>query len=91
MAIEKQIIIDKIEVLEQGQIQIRQKTNIIENGNIISSAFHRKVITPDLGDLSFEDPKVQAIANAIWTDEVKYNYKQFVRNNAVDAASMETA
>jgi len=42
--ITKEVVIDKIEVLEQGQIQVRQITRIIEEGEVISSSFHRHVI-----------------------------------------------
>ena len=74
MTLEKQIVIDKIEVLEMGQIQIRQATKIIEDGEVISQSFHRHAITPDHEDITDQDSKVQAIANAIWTDEVKQTW-----------------
>ena len=68
--LEKKIAIDKIEVLETGQIQVRQATRIIEDGKVISQAFHRHICDPDKTDMSDQDPKVQAIAATVWTSEV---------------------
>jgi len=76
--IDKQIIIDKIEVLEMGQIWVRTATKIIEDGIETSRYFHRHVITPDHADLSDQDLKVQAIANVVWTDDVKQNWQTFI-------------
>ena len=69
MALEKVVVIDKIEVLEGGSIQVRQATKIIENGNELSSSFMRWALIPG-DDLTGQDPKVVAIANAIWTAEL---------------------
>ena len=74
MALTKKAVIDKMEVLEDGQIQIRTANRILEDGEVISQSFHRKVITP-LDNISGEDAKVQAIANAHWTQEVKDAYQ----------------
>jgi hypothetical protein len=69
MTLEKQSIVDLIEVLENGCIQVRTKTAILEDGKAISSQFHRHVVTPG-ADVSAEDVKVQAIAASIHTPEV---------------------
>lgn len=69
MAFEKQIIVDLIEVIENGSIQVRTKTAIVEDGKVISSQFHRHVVVPG-ADVSGEDSKVQAIAASIHTPEV---------------------
>jgi hypothetical protein len=65
MALEKQTIVDKIEVIENGNVQVRTATRIVEYGNVISTSYHRHVLTNG-DDISNEDPKVQAICNAIW-------------------------
>ena len=77
MALTKKSVVDKIEVLEDGQIQIRTANRILEDGVIISQSFHRKTIAP-LDDISGEDARVQAIANATWTAEVKTAYQDMV-------------
>tara|TARA_R100001086_G_scaffold243347_1_gene172073 strand:+ start:31 stop:282 length:252 start_codon:yes stop_codon:yes gene_type:complete len=71
MSITKEIEIAKIEVVGQYKaIQVRTDTVIKEDGKEISRSPHRHVIHPDM-DISDEDAEVQAIANAVWTDEIK--------------------
>jgi hypothetical protein len=74
MALEKVIIVDRIEVIENGCIQVRTKTAIKEDGVEISSKFHRHVVAPG-ADVSGEDAKVQAIAASIHTAEVVAAYE----------------
>jgi len=74
MALEKIISVDLIEVVENGCIQVRTKTAIMEDGKQISGSFHRHVVAPG-DDYSAEDAKVQAIAASIHTAEVIAAYK----------------
>jgi hypothetical protein len=74
MALEKITLVDLIEVVENGCIQVRVKTTINENGVEISSKFHRHVVVPG-ADVSAEDAKVQAIAASIHTPEVIAAYE----------------
>jgi len=91
MALTKEIIVDKIEVLEMGQIQIRTATRVLEDGALLSSAFSRNSIAPSTKtdgswgdtDISGEDAKVQAIANANWTAEVKTAYQEMIDANEI--------
>tara|TARA_R100001480_G_scaffold150031_1_gene150336 strand:- start:578 stop:865 length:288 start_codon:yes stop_codon:yes gene_type:complete len=85
MAITKEIVVDKIEVLEMGSVQVRAATVIKEDGNELNRSFHRHVLQPSVKntegawedtDISGEDAKVQAICNATWTDEVKTAYQE---------------
>jgi len=86
MAITKETVVDKIEVLEMGQVQVRTATVIKEDGNELNRSFHRHVLEPSVKngdtwedtDISEEDAKVQAICNATWTDEVKKAYQEMV-------------
>ena len=55
---------------EWKHIQVRTKTSIMEDGVEISYKYHRKVLTPDM-DVSEESAEIQALAGALWTDEVK--------------------
>jgi hypothetical protein len=71
--IEKQIV-DKIELIENNSIQVRTATIIEKDGTELTRTFHRHVLSPG-DDVSAEDPKVQAIANAIWTEEVIEAYQ----------------
>ena len=72
--LEKIEIVDRIEVIENGVIQVRTKTAIKEDGVEISNTFHRHVVVPG-ADYSAEDAKVQAIAASIHTAEVIVAYQ----------------
>jgi hypothetical protein len=74
MALEKVEIVDRIEVLEDGCVQVRTRTSILENGTQISGTFHRHVVAPG-GDYSAEDARVQAICAATHTADVIETYK----------------
>lgn len=72
--LEKIEIVDLIEVIENGSIQVRTKTAIKEDGVEISSQLHRHIVAPG-ADVSGEDAKVQAIAASIHTPEVIAAYQ----------------
>lgn len=74
MALEKIAVVDHIEVLENGCVQVRTKTAIMEDGKQISGNFHRHVVAPG-DDLSNEDARVRAIALAVHTPEVVAAYQ----------------
>ena len=84
MALTKETIVDKIEVLESGVVQVRTATRVLEDGVQLSSSFHRHFLEPstkDSGswadtDISGEDARVQAICNATWTDSVKTAWQE---------------
>lgn len=66
--LEKITVVDKIEVLENGAIQVRIATRIMEDGNTLSTSYHRHVIQPG-EDYSQEDTRVQAICSVTHTPE----------------------
>jgi hypothetical protein len=72
--LEKIEVVDRIEVVENGSVQVRTKTAIMEDGNQISGAFHRHVVAPG-DDYSGEDTRVQAICKATHTKDVVAAYK----------------
>lgn len=72
--LEKVQIVDRIEVVENGSVQVRTKTSIKEDGIEISSKFHRHVVAPG-ADYSAEDTKVQAVCASIHTAEVIAAYQ----------------
>ena len=78
---------DKIEVIEKWNVGVRKATVIKKDGVELTRTFHRKVVTPgelDASDnlvdtdISGEDADVQAICNAVWTTQVKADYKAFL-------------
>ena len=84
MALEKRIVVDLIEVLESGIVQVRTKTAILEDGEQISGTFHRHVIAPG-DDYSNEDARVQAICAAVHTPEVVAAYQATLQASKVGA------
>ena len=90
MAITKELINDKIEVVNKWNIQVRTASVIKEDGVELTRSFSRKVLQPgtlDASDnlvdtnISGEDADVQAICNAAWTTQVKADYKAFLIAN----------
>ena len=76
MSLTKQVTQDKIEVVNVGAwsvIQVRTKTAIVEDGTELSASFHRHVVSPT-DDLTAESAEVTAIANAVFTQDMKDAY-----------------
>lgn len=78
-------IIDKIEILENGIIQVRtRKIEVLElkNGETreIDHGFNRHILTPGQEDRyqkEYKNPeRLNAIKKSVWTDEVIAQYKR---------------
>ena len=78
MAITKETSIDKIEVINTVNIQVREIITIKEDGNIISTSFNRKMYIP-CTDLTEADPQVKAIANLQWTEDNIKTWKDDIK------------
>jgi hypothetical protein len=74
MALTKEQVIDKIEVTENGTLQVRQVTRIMEDGQQLSSSYHRWSFAPG-SDVSDQPANVQAIATAAWTPAIIAAYQ----------------
>jgi len=72
--LEKVTVVDRIEVVESGVVQVRTKTAILEDGVEINGKFHRHVVAPG-DDYSAEDAQVKAICAAMHTPQVIAAYK----------------
>ena len=72
--LEKVIVIDRIEVVESGVVQVRVCTRIMEDGKQISGTFHRHVVAPG-DDYSKQDARVKAICAATHTAAVVSAYQ----------------
>ena len=111
MAITKETVVEKMEIVGKWVIQVATDTIIKEDNVEISRSRHRHSLAPfrstyatktvdgveqpDLDsdgkkqwthtdtDISKEATEVQAVANAVWTDTVKANYKTFVESQEV--------
>jgi hypothetical protein len=82
MALTETIKVDQIEVVENGSIQVRTATVIEKDGVELTRTYHRHVKHPG-EDISTEDSRVQAIANAVWTPEVIAAYQALIANNSI--------
>jgi hypothetical protein len=68
MSLTKEVVADKIEVVETGDstvVQVRTATRVLEDGAVISQSYHRHVIQSG-DDWSSEPSNVQAICNAVF-------------------------
>ena len=74
MSLTKQVVIDKIEVVESGAVQVRQVTRIMEDGQQLSSSYHRWSLAPGQ-DITDQPANVQAICQVTWTPEVVAAYE----------------
>ena len=109
MAITKETVVQKVEVVGNWNIQVATDTIIKEDGTEISRSRHRHTLEPYSStflckdnsteplldadgkkqwthtdtDISKEATEVQAVANAVWTDTVKANYKSFVESQEI--------
>ena len=90
MALTKSTENDKIEVVNKWNIQVRTATVIKEDGEELTRSFNRKVLQPGTldssdnlvdTDLSGEDADVKAVAEAVWTTQIKADYKAFLIAN----------
>ena len=80
MALTKETQIGKIEVVgKYKSVQVRTDTVIVEDGTELSKKYHRHSLMPD-ADISNEHSEVQAVCNAVWTDQVKADYETFKAN-----------
>ena len=70
----EQSVIDQIEVTRQGFVQVRRANLVLRDGVEIAKTYHRHSLAPG-DDLSNEDAKVVAIAQAAWTPEVIAAYQ----------------
>lgn len=82
MALEKVEIVDRIEVVENGCVQVRTRTSVLEDGKQISGTYHRHVVAPG-DDYSKENARVQAICSATHTPEVIAAYKAAIAAQGV--------
>ena len=74
MALIERQLVDLVELVQSNHIQVRTANIIEKDGVEIARTFHRHVLSPG-DDVSGQDPKVQAIANAVWTAEVIAAYQ----------------
>ena len=90
MALQKITEIGEMNVGANSVISVRTDTVIKDDGSEISRSFHRHVVVPT-DDVSGEDARVQAVANSLWTDEVKAQYQASLPAEPAAAESSEVS
>ena len=84
MSLSKKTIVDKAEtvkVLDHYCIQVRERKQILEDGEEISSSFHRYILQPDADASTITDATVKAQFEAVMTKAVKDNYAKSLKDN----------
>ena len=74
MSLTETKVIDKIEVVGLGTLQVREATTIMRDGEEVAKTYHRWAFDPG-SDVSAMPANVQAIAAAAWTPEVIAAYQ----------------
>jgi len=74
MALTEDTIVDSIDVLPNGLIQVRKANRVFRDEVEISKSYHRHVVAPG-DDLSKEDSRVAEIGAVVHTAEVIAAYK----------------
>ena len=89
MSLTKKTIIDQAQttkIADHYCIQIRERKQILEDGQEISSSFHRYVLQPDHDVSTINDPVVLAQFNAVMTQEIKDNYATFLASEGEEVS-----
>ena len=77
MALTKETQIGKIEVVgKYKSVQVRKDIVVMEDGTELSRKYHRHTLASD-AVITDEHSEVQAVCNAVWTQDVKDAYEAF--------------
>lgn len=78
MALEERKVIDQLEVLRDGTVQVREAIEVLRDGVVIASQYHRYVIpvTEDNPDLSALDTASRAVVEAARTPQRRQAAKE---------------
>jgi hypothetical protein len=75
-------VIDAVTYRDGGHIEVRRARVILKDGAEIARTYHRHVVSPG-ADVSNEDSRVQAIAEALWTPELIGAFKAVQEQSAL--------
>jgi hypothetical protein len=74
MALTETKVIDKIEIVQDGTVQVREATRILRDDEEIAKTYRRWSFAPG-SDVSAMPANVIAICNAAWTPDVIAAYQ----------------
>lgn len=71
MALSERTIVDRVEVLVDGTVQVRQANQVLRDGVVISQTYHRNLIriADPNPDLSWMDEATKSVVMAARTEE----------------------
>lgn len=78
MALTEEKSFDLIEVVENGIVQVREKTAILRDGTEVSATYHRWTIAPGDDFSSHPSERVRALCKAVHTPECIANFQQYL-------------
>lgn len=90
MSLTETKVTDKIEVLENGSVQVREALRVLRDGEVIAQNFHRFVVAPGQATQDM-DVKVLAICAAVHTPEVIAAYEAEQAARAAEMAARQAA
>ena len=70
-------VIDRIEVLERGEVLVREATRVFKGADLISTNYHRSTILPGQ-NFSSQPSNVQAICAVAHTSKVVADYAAMI-------------
>lgn len=78
MPVVKRLVLGKLDILEDGQLQLREDTIIEDDGVEIARLYHRRVLEPtEPVNLPVDaQPLVRGIAPVVWTPAVIAEYRR---------------
>ena len=74
MSLSETVAIDRIELLLDGVVQVREATTITKDGEFFARKYRRWMLTPGT-DLAGQPANVVAQCQAAWTPEVVSNWQ----------------
>ena len=85
MALTKKTITDKIETVKDQNfyiLQVRETIEVYDDGNLLSTSYHRYTLKPDHDVDSITDATVKAQFKAIMTAKVKKEHQTYEANRS---------
>ncbi len=75
MALTKTTVIDKVEILENGVIQVRRAIRVFDDGELVGERYHRDAPLEPGQDVSAQPNILQRVCTAVWTPAVVAAYQ----------------
>ena len=74
MALTKQRVFDRIEILRDGVVQVRESIEVNDDGELVGQRYVRTVLTPLTDPATITNGRLRQICQVVWTQAVKDAY-----------------